>query len=123
MVAYFARYAATASASAPHRAAAKDLDVDLLTGPQQGRAILPVVSGRGEWLPWRRDWSKTPNVWKVYVAYSVLFAMIAALYLAGGRIFGIFWLALAITWAMIAGLIRNRSRSGSQRRDGDDQPH
>jgi hypothetical protein len=124
LVAYFARYAATRSAvSSPPIPPADHLHIDLLAEGQQARAILRDVSGRGEWLPWRRDWSKTPNAWKVYVAYSVLFAVIAAVYLAAGRLIGIFWLALAITWAVLTGFVRSRSRPGPQRRNGNDQAH
>lgn len=84
--------------------------------------ILACVSGRGEWLPWRRDWSKNPDAWKAYVAYSIVFAVIAAVYLAAGSWIGIFWLAFAITWAVITGVARSRSRSDARRRDGGDQP-
>lgn len=80
------------------------------------------MSGRGEWLPWRRDWSKTPNVWKVYVAYSVLFGLVAVFYLAAGKLIGLFWVALALTWVFITSYVRRRSRPGPQPGKNDHQP-
>lgn len=73
-------------------------------------------------MPWRRDWAKTPNAWKVYVAYSILFGLIGVVYLAGGKLIGIVWLALAVAWALITGYVRRKSRLHPQVGEGDRQP-
>ena len=65
-----------------------------------------------EWLPWRRDWSKNPDGWKLYLAYGVVAAVIGFFYLARGSLFGIAWLALAVVWALVTVYVRRRSGPG-----------
>lgn len=80
------------------------------------------MSGRGEWLPWRRDWTKNPNAWKVYVAYAVVAALLGCFYLAAGNLFGILWLVLAVVWVFVTLYVRRKSRLGPQLGQGDCQP-
>ena len=94
----------------------------LLAEPHKGPAILHVVNGGANWLPWRRDWSQYPNVWKVYVAYTVLFAATAAFYLADGKIIGVFWIGLAVAMVVVTRYVYRKSRPG-QSDSHDDQPH
>lgn len=84
--------------------------------------ILERVSGRSEWLPWRRDWSRYPNTWKVYVAYAVVAALLGCFYLAAGNLIGLAWLALAVVWVFVTRYVRRKSRLGPQLRPGDHQP-
>ena len=77
------------------------------------------MSGGRDWLPWRRDWSQYPNVWKVYLAYTVVFAAAAAYYLAAGSPFGIFWVGLTLATLLITRSVYRRSRPA----DGDSGPH
>lgn len=79
------------------------------------------MTDRGEWLPWRRDWSKNPDGWKVYAAYGVVAALLGCFSLAGGSLFGIAWLALAVVWAFVTVYVRRRSRPDSQLERGDHQ--
>jgi hypothetical protein len=79
------------------------------------------VSGGADWLPWRRDWSQHPNVWKVYVAYTALFVATAAVYLADGRLFGLFWVGLALVMLVVTRYVYLRSRPG-RLGTHDDQP-
>jgi hypothetical protein len=80
------------------------------------------VSGGPNWLPWRRDWSRYPNVWKVYVAYTVVFVAAAAFYLAAGSLFGVFWVCLAVATAFLTRFVYRRSRPGWLA-SGNDEPH
>jgi hypothetical protein len=75
------------------------------------------VSGGASWLPWRRDWSRYPNVWKVYVAYTALFAVTAVVYLADGRLFGLFWVGLAVATLVVTRYVYRWSPPGR-----DNQP-
>ncbi len=85
--------------------------------------ILGRMSGRGEWLPWRRDWTKKPDLWKVYVAYAVVAALLGCFYLAAGNLlFGFLWLVLAVFWVFVTRYVRRKSRLGPQLRHGDHQP-
>lgn len=84
--------------------------------------ILGRVGGRSEWLPWRRDWSRYPNTWKVYVAYAVVAAVLGCLYLAAGNPVGIAWLGLAVMWAFVTVYVRRKSRLGPQLGQRDRQP-
>lgn len=81
------------------------------------------MSGRDEWLPWRRDWSKYRNFWKVYAAFAVLFSAVAILYLATGNLFGLYYVTLGAIWALFALFARGRSRSAAEFGQGDDQSH
>jgi hypothetical protein len=76
------------------------------------------VSGGPGWLPWRRDWSRYPNVWKVYVAYTALFVATAAFYLAAGSLIGVFWVCLALATAFVTRYVYRNSRPGQPA--GDD---
>lgn len=77
------------------------------------------MSGGADWLPWRRDWSQYPNVWKVYVAYTVVFAAAAAFYLADGRLFGVFWVGLAVVMLVVTRYVYRWSRPGRSGGRGD----
>jgi hypothetical protein len=57
---------------------------------------------RGDWLPWRRDWSKYPNAWKTYRAGAVAFAVLAAFFLALGDEVGVGYLVLAVVLGILA---------------------
>ena len=83
--------------------------------------ILGLVSGRGEW-PWRRDWSQTPNTWKVYAVWAVVNFVLGGLYLVRGNLIGVCWLVLAVAWAAMTLWVRSRSRPGLRHQQGDDQP-
>lgn len=65
-----------------------------------------------EWLPWRRDWSKNPTVWKGFAAYGVVAALIGCFYLVRGNRYGLAWLALAVVWAFATVYVRRRNRLG-----------
>ena len=80
------------------------------------------MAGHGEWLPWRRDWSRYPNTWKVYVGYAVVAAVLGCFYLATGSLIGIAWLALAVVWTFATRYVRRRSRPGPSRGQSDHQP-
>lgn len=50
-------------------------------------------------------------MWKVYVGYCVVFGLIGVVYLVGGNLIGIAWLALAAAWVFLTGYVRRRSRT------------
>ena len=59
---------------------------------------------------------------QVYVAYTALFAATAAFYLAAGRLFGIFWVGLAVAMLAVTRYVYRGSRPG-QFGSREDQPH
>ncbi len=61
-------------------------------------------------------------MWKVYVAYTVVFAATAASYLAAGSLFGVFWVCLAAATVFLTRFVYCRSRPGRPA-GGKDQPH
>ena len=71
--------------------------------------ILGLVSGRGEW-PWRRDWSKTPNTWKLCAVCAAACFVVGGFYLTRGNLIGVLWLVLAGAWVFVTLWVRRRSR-------------
>jgi hypothetical protein len=71
--------------------------------------ILGLVSGRGEW-PWRRDWSTTPNTWRLYAVWAAVCLVLGGFYLVRGNLFGVLWLVLAAAWVFVTLWVRRRSR-------------
>jgi hypothetical protein len=51
-----------------------------------------------------------------------VFGAAAAFYLADGRLFGVFWVGLAVATLVLTRYVYRRSRPG-QSGSGDDQPH
>ncbi len=98
------------------------LNVDLRTEPQQTSAILAGVS-RGDWLPWRRDWSKYPNAWKTYLAGSVAFTVLGAVYVMVRDEVGVGYLVLAAVLGFLAHYSFRHSRLGTRPEESDRQPH
>jgi hypothetical protein len=72
---------------------------------------------RVDWLPWRRDWSQHPTVWRAYVAYALVGAVAATYYFAAGRLFGVFWAALTVASLAMSRYVYLRSRPAP-----DDEP-
>jgi hypothetical protein len=75
---------------------------------------LEIVVGvsRGDWLPWRRDWSKYPNAWKTYLTGAVAFAVLGVTYLVLRGEVGVGYLVLAAVLGILARYSFRHSRLG-----------
>ncbi len=95
--------------------------VDLPAPPERPLGILGPVS-RGEWLPWRRDWSKYPNAWKTYLVGSVAFGVLSVTYLLLRDDVGLGYLVLASVLGVLSRYSFRKSRLGAPPEQRDPQP-